>query len=142
MAGGVGLIDRYHVFVDMVVVRMVQMSVVQVVDVILVADSRMPATSSMLVGVSAFVDVVGHGHDLTPGRATPQAVGTDFGSAKSVWARARVRSDRSFEFVLAKLLGHASQPPQHSGFHRSRASYRFHRFVDRSPPARLLLTRG
>jgi hypothetical protein len=43
------LIDRDHVLVDMLFVRVVQMAVMEVVDVIVVADGRVTTTRAVLV---------------------------------------------------------------------------------------------
>jgi hypothetical protein len=57
-AVGVLLVDRDHVVVDVVAVRMVQMTVVQEVQVRLVDDRGMPAARAVDVLVPAFVDVM------------------------------------------------------------------------------------
>ncbi len=44
--------DRDHMLVDVVVVEMVQVSIVQIIDVITVLDGHMAATRGMLVAVS------------------------------------------------------------------------------------------
>ncbi len=49
--------DTEPMFIDMVAMRMMQMSIVQVVGVAVMGDGRMPAVRSMLVGV-LFVDGV------------------------------------------------------------------------------------
>lgn len=65
-AGDVGvacrvrLIDRDHVLVDMVAVGVVQVTAVEIVDVIVVTNGRVPAIRSVLVWVVALMDVVGH----------------------------------------------------------------------------------
>jgi hypothetical protein len=55
-----GLIDRDHVLVDVLVVQVVQVAVVQVVDVIIVTHGGVAATRSMLVRMGALMDLVGH----------------------------------------------------------------------------------
>ena len=62
-------IDRDHVLVDMILVRMVQMPVMQVVDVIVVANRRMAAALRVNVRVLAFMNRVRHRH--TVGRLAP-----------------------------------------------------------------------
>ena len=58
------LIDRDRVLVNVLLVRVVQMAVVEVVDVIAVADGRVATARAMLVRVGALMDLVGHGPDL------------------------------------------------------------------------------
>jgi phage tail protein X len=60
VACGVRLIDRDRVVVDMIAVRVVQVAVVEIVDVVLVANRGVPATGPVLVRVVALMDVVGH----------------------------------------------------------------------------------
>jgi hypothetical protein len=57
---GMRLIDRDHVLVDVVLVRVMQVPVVHVVDVIVVAHGGVPAVRSMLVSVCAFMDRMSH----------------------------------------------------------------------------------
>jgi hypothetical protein len=61
---GVGLIDGDHVFVDVLLVGVVQMAVMEVVDVIVVPHCRMAAARSVLVRMGAFMDLVGHAFTL------------------------------------------------------------------------------
>lgn len=53
----VGITLRYfnHMLIDMVAMRMMQMTVVKVINVVTVAKGRMPATGTMLVGVIGVV---------------------------------------------------------------------------------------
>ena len=60
VTAGVRVVDGDRVLVHMVLVRMVQMPVMQVVDVILVAHGRVAAAVAMDMGVSGFVDRVRH----------------------------------------------------------------------------------
>jgi AcrR family transcriptional regulator len=69
-----GLVDRDHVFVDVLVVGMVQVAVVEVVDVIVVTDGGMAAARSVLVRMGAFMDLVGHAPDLTAPRLVRQGL--------------------------------------------------------------------
>jgi hypothetical protein len=48
-----------HVFIDVVAVRMMQVAVVQVVDVVVVTDRGVSAVGSVLVRMTAVVNVVG-----------------------------------------------------------------------------------
>jgi hypothetical protein len=54
------IVDVECVLVDVIIVRMMQMPVVQVVDVIAMAHSHMPAAGAVGVGV---IFVYGAGHD-------------------------------------------------------------------------------
>jgi hypothetical protein len=75
--GRMRLIDRDHMLVDVVPVRMVQVAVVQIVDVVLVLHGGVTATRSMLVRVGAFVDLVAHTRTLGPhGSASKQLLQT------------------------------------------------------------------
>lgn len=67
------LIDRDHVLVDVVFVRVVQMTIMEVVDVIVVLNGRVATTGSVLVRVGAFMDLVGHALDLRTSRLIWQA---------------------------------------------------------------------
>jgi hypothetical protein len=60
VVAGVGLIDRDHVLVDVPAVWMVQVTVVQVVDVVVVAHGGVAAIRSVRMGVLAIVYLVGH----------------------------------------------------------------------------------
>lgn len=60
VARWVRFINRDYVLVDMVLVMVVQMTVVDVVDVIGVADGYVSATGSVLMRMVALMDVVGH----------------------------------------------------------------------------------
>jgi hypothetical protein len=62
------LIDRDQVLVDVVFVRVVQMTIMEVVDVIVVLNGRVATTGSVLVRVGAFMDLVGHALDLRTSR--------------------------------------------------------------------------
>lgn len=75
----VGGADPQDMFVDVVVVGAMQMPVMQVVEVVLVLDRRVPAIGSVRVGV-ARVDAVlriCHGHDHRSGRTGGQIVGDE-----------------------------------------------------------------
>jgi hypothetical protein len=56
------LADRQHMLIDVVVMRVVQVAVVQIVDVPIVADRGMPAVRVMLVMVIGVVRFVAGGH--------------------------------------------------------------------------------
>jgi hypothetical protein len=60
---GMFLIDGDHVFVDVLLVRMVQMAVMEVVDVIVVVHGDVAAIRSVPVRVGALMDLVGHAPD-------------------------------------------------------------------------------
>ena len=57
---GVGAIDFEPMLVDVIPVRMVEVSVVKIVNVVIVANCSMPAPGSMLMFVG-IMDVVAHG---------------------------------------------------------------------------------
>lgn len=59
--GGVLGVDRDHVLIDVALVRVVQMTFVQVVDVALVPDGGVTAARAVDVGMTAFVNGVSHG---------------------------------------------------------------------------------
>jgi hypothetical protein len=61
--GRVDITDFQHVFIDVIVVRVMQMAVMEIVDVILMLDRRMAAAGTMLVGVVGMNGVfrVAHG---------------------------------------------------------------------------------
>lgn len=63
---GVGRVDGDRVLVDVVLMRMMQMTVVNVVDVALVADGRVPAARAVHVVVVGMGDVIAHGHTVCP----------------------------------------------------------------------------
>jgi hypothetical protein len=72
---GVAPADRDHVLVDMVSVGMVEMTIVQVVDMVLVPDRDVPAFRTVLVLVPLVDLVVAHRCSLvasSPTLATPQ----------------------------------------------------------------------
>lgn len=52
--------DTEPMFIDMVAVRMVQMAIMQVVDVAVMGDGRMPAVGSVLMGMMLMGRVVVH----------------------------------------------------------------------------------
>src|SRR5436309_12291143 len=56
----VALIDRDHVLVDVLLVRVVLVPVVEVVDMIIVAHGGVAAIRAMLVWMRAFMYVVSH----------------------------------------------------------------------------------
>jgi hypothetical protein len=64
-------VDIDHVLVDMILVRVMQMPVVDVVDVIAVANRRVTAAFAVHVRVIAFMNRVRHRH--TVGRIRPRA---------------------------------------------------------------------
>jgi hypothetical protein len=65
VSSGMLLIDRDHMLIHVVPVRVMQVPVVQVVDVIVVLHRGVPAPGPVLMGVLALVNVVGHVPDLT-----------------------------------------------------------------------------
>ena len=62
-------VDSDRVLVDMVLMRMVQVPVVKIVDVIFVPDRGMPATVAVNMRMRGFVNHVSHGATLQPGTA-------------------------------------------------------------------------
>jgi hypothetical protein len=60
--GGIGLGDVNAVLVDMVAVRMMQMAVVQIVDVVAVLHSRVAAVRPVLMGMAGVLGLVAIGH--------------------------------------------------------------------------------
>lgn len=64
--GGVGLRDGNHVFVDVVAVRMVQVTIMQIVDMAFVADGGVAAARTMLVVVVVVVGQVALAHQSSP----------------------------------------------------------------------------
>ena len=67
-------VDRDRVLVDVVLMRVVQVPVVEVVDVIFVPDRGMPATVAVNMRVRGFVNRVSHGATVQPGTATANHV--------------------------------------------------------------------
>lgn len=65
-ARGVGVADLNDVFVDMVLVRVVQMTIMEVVDMVTMAHGRVSAVRTMLMGVIGMMPLVAHGHGSTP----------------------------------------------------------------------------
>jgi hypothetical protein len=72
--GGIALVDGDRVLVDMVLVRVVQMPVVEVVDVALVLKGGVPARGAMHVAVTVVgvMRVVSHGTSVAPVRRSPE----------------------------------------------------------------------
>ena len=69
MTAGMGHIDRNHVLVDVVVMRVMQMPVVQVIDVVFVADRRMPAVVAVNMRMRSFMCRVSHAATVQAGAA-------------------------------------------------------------------------
>ena len=71
--GRIGGADLQDVLVDVVAVRVMQMPVVQVVEVVAVPDRRVPAIGSVLVGVVWMNGVLGisHGREHRPSPRRP-----------------------------------------------------------------------
>jgi hypothetical protein len=61
---GIGGVDRDGVFVDMIFVRVMEVAVVEIIDVAFMADRRMPAVGTMLVGVVGMMLLGTGGHDV------------------------------------------------------------------------------
>lgn len=72
--GGIALVDGDHVFVDVALVRVVQMPVVEVVDVVTVLKGGVPARGAMDVAVTVVgvMRVVSHGTSVAPTRRPPE----------------------------------------------------------------------
>jgi hypothetical protein len=64
VAARMRLIHGDHVFIHVTFVRVMEVAVVEVVDVIVVANGGVTAVRSMLVLVGAFVGLMGHGSTL------------------------------------------------------------------------------
>jgi hypothetical protein len=62
-ADGVGVVDLQDVLVDVIAVRMVQVSVMQVVDVTVVLHGGMPAGGTVLMGMAGVGVVLGFAHE-------------------------------------------------------------------------------
>lgn len=95
--GGLGVlagmlsVDRDHVLVHVLLVRVVQMAVVQVVDVIVVANRRVAAVRPVLMRVGALVDLVGHTVTLRRERSTGKGPHTTCGRIAKLDRRAWIR---------------------------------------------------
>jgi hypothetical protein len=61
---GIGGVDCHGVLVDMILVRMMKVAVVEIIDVALMADRRMPAVGTMLVGVVGVMLLGAGGHNI------------------------------------------------------------------------------
>jgi len=70
---GVLGVDLEHMLVDVVLVRMMQMALVQVVEMIAVRDGRVAATGPVFVGVIWVRGVLVHGPSLQETRSSRQA---------------------------------------------------------------------
>ena len=68
----VGVVDRDHMFVDVIVVNMMEVAVMDVVGVTVMLDGSVATTRPVLVGVVSFVDLVRHGRDVRPPLVTSQ----------------------------------------------------------------------
>lgn len=60
----IGGVDRDGVLVDMIFVRVMEVAVVEIIDVAFMADRRMPAVGTMLVGVVRMMLLGAGGHDV------------------------------------------------------------------------------
>ena len=60
----IGGVDRDGVLVDMIFVRVMEVAVVEIIDVAFMADRRMPAVGTMLVGVVGMMLLGAGGHDV------------------------------------------------------------------------------
>ena len=67
-------VDVDHVLVDVVAVRVVEMTIVQEVDVVVVANRRVATAVAMQMGVVAFVNRVGHGVTVERTAAAAKAI--------------------------------------------------------------------
>jgi hypothetical protein len=66
-ARGVGVADLNHVFIDMIAMRVVQVTIVEVVDVALMTHSRVSTARTMLVSVIRMVILlIAEGHRYSP----------------------------------------------------------------------------
>ena len=63
---GVSRGDTNHMFIDMVPVRMVHMAIVQVVNMVFMPNSDVPAIGTMLVVMVVMVGLVARCHEDTP----------------------------------------------------------------------------
>jgi hypothetical protein len=61
-ARGIGIADLDNVFVNMILMRVMQMTIVEVVDVAMMAHSRMSAVRTMLVGMIRMMMLGADGH--------------------------------------------------------------------------------
>ena len=61
---GIGGVDRDGVLIDMIFVRVMEVAVVEIIDVAVMADRRMPAVGTMLVGVVGMMLLGAGGHDV------------------------------------------------------------------------------
>jgi hypothetical protein len=64
MAAGMRDVHFDHVFIDVIAVLVVEMAVVEIVDVIVVTHRDMATSFSVDVLVLAFMNVMGHAHNL------------------------------------------------------------------------------
>jgi hypothetical protein len=60
----IGGVDRDGVLVDMIFVRVMEVAVVEIIDVAFMADRRMPAVGTVLVGVVRMMLLDAGGHDV------------------------------------------------------------------------------
>jgi hypothetical protein len=61
---GIGGVDRDGVLIDMMLVRVMEVAVVEIIDVALMADRRMPTVVTMLVGVVGMMLLGAGGHGV------------------------------------------------------------------------------
>ena len=64
---GVVGVDRYHMLVDVVSVRVVEMPLVEVIDMVVMTHRGVAARLVVDVGVAPFVNGMRHGHTVPPG---------------------------------------------------------------------------
>ena len=61
---GIGGVDRDSVLIDMILVRVMQVAIMEIIDVAVMADRRMPTLRTMLVGVVGVMLLGAGGHDV------------------------------------------------------------------------------
>jgi len=61
---GIGVADLNNVFVDMILMHVMQMTIVEVIDVTIMTHSRVSTTRTMLMGVIRVMLLGAHGHEF------------------------------------------------------------------------------
>ena len=62
-AHGVGIANLYNMFVDMIFMHVMQMTIVQIIDMVVMAYSRMPTVGAMLMYVIRMMPLGAGGHE-------------------------------------------------------------------------------
>jgi hypothetical protein len=62
-AHGVGIANLYNMFVDMIFMHVMQMTIVQIIDMVVMAYSRVPTVGTMLMCVIRMMPLGAGGHE-------------------------------------------------------------------------------